>query len=648
MIVATAGHVDHGKTSIIKQITGIDTDRLAEEKKRGLSINLGYAFQQVSDGCVIGFIDVPGHRRFINTMIAGVSCIDLALIVVAADDGVMPQTVEHIEVLRLLGIRSYVLAVTKTDRVPEHRASEVATQILELLEESCPVFLVDNINARGIIPLKDYLSLKAKTHQAKSDSGYFRLSIDRSFKLKGIGCVVTGTVISGSISEGDPLQLMPKELSVKVRSIHAQDKKATIGRAGQRCAFNLVGIDNAKIDRGDWLTAKEIALVTDRCDAKLTISSSIKFPIKHFARVKLYLGAKRESANLYIIERGKVGNQLKAGDEIFVQIIVSEKIVCHCGDAFILRDDSESILLGGGVILNPLAEKVKRNDATLIRHLQVLESGSPASYLRHKLVEEGGLLNLNKFRSLWNMRDDETQTLIGSTFNNDESTQILVQFEDYLVSKKTCDKVDRSIIDFLRIWHDSNPSKEGVDSDTVMTQLRTQYELELIDNRFSDLVREGMIKRKSGKVSLSTFKPTSEITQDKLEHLVEAYIRDYGVKIVSLSDLKADEALSHRDLELALWSLVKKDRLHAFGKRRFVSNETLSNLAQSISSLSARVPKFSVVDVKKHIGIGRNLTVELLEYFDVIRFTLRKGNYRTVIDHALPAKLLNIKHDTEE
>ena len=643
MIVATAGHVDHGKTSVIKQITGVDTDRLDEEKKRGLSINLGYAFQQVSDGNVLGYIDVPGHKRFINTMIAGVSCIDLALIVVAADDGMMPQTIEHIEVLRLLGIRSYVLAVTKTDRVPKSRSIEVANEVLELLGDSCPVFFVDNINAKGIIPLRDYLSLKAKTHKEKSDSGHFRLSIDRSFKLKGIGLVATGTAISGSVSEGDVLQLMPKGLPVRIRSIYAQDKKVGIGRAGQRCAFNLVGIDNAKIDRGDWITAREVALVTDRFDAKLRISSYIKFSIKHFARVKLYLGAKRESANICLIDKEKVGSKLRAGDEIFVQIIVLEKIVCHCGDAFILRDDSESILLGGGVVLNPFAHKIKKNDATVVSHLQILESGLPENYLRHLLVQEGRLVDLNQFRSLWNMRDDEIKTFIESAFETDEVARFRVQLKDYLVSKKTCDVIDQSILDYLGIWHDSNPGGGGVGVNIVIDHLLTQYESILIENRFSELLKVGVIKRKGGKVCLSELQPGSDASQYEFERLVEASITRFGAKVPSLADLKADDALTNKDLERTLWSLVKKDRLHAFGKQRFVSHETLSNLAQSVSSLSSEIPKFSVADVKKHIGIGRNLTVELMEYFDKIRFTLRKGNVRIVVDHDLPSRLLKTK-----
>ena len=639
MIVATAGHVDHGKTSLVKQITGIDTDRLDEEKKRGLSISLGYAFLQVGDGKAIGFIDVPGHKRFINTMIAGVSSIDLALIVVAADDGIMPQTAEHIEVLRFLGIRNYVLAVTKIDRVSNRRATEVSAQVLKLLGHPCPVFPIDNISASGIPALQNYLSLTARTMKAKSDSGYFRLSVDRSFNLKGIGLIVTGTAVSGSISEGDVLYLMPMRSSVRVRSIHAQDNKVTTGVAGQRCALNLVGIDNSAVNRGDWLTSQSEARVTDRFDCKLRISNSIKFSIKHYARVKLYLGAKRESANLCIIEKKELGNQLKSGDEIFAQIIVSSKTICHCGDAFILRDDSESVLVGGGMILNPFAKPIKKNSATLIKNLQVLESGLPESYLRHLLIEEGGLVDLDQFRSLWNMREDEITSLIDSTFKMVDIAQIPIQFGDYMVSKETCDAVDQSILDCMRVWHESNPRSEGAVLDAFKKKLSVQHELMLVDSRFSELVKAGVINIKSGIVSLSKFQSTIEANQSEFQMLTEAAIRQYGLKIPSLGDLKANDSLKHANLESMLWSLVKSGRLHAFGKQRFISSETLRDLAKSVISLSMKMPEFSIVDVKKHIGIGRNLTVELMEYFDLIRFTARKGNFRTVIDHELPEKL---------
>ena len=293
MIVATAGHVDHGKTSLVKQLSGIDTDRLVEEKRRGLSINLGYAYERIADGVSIGYIDVPGHNRFINTMISGVSCIDMALLVVAADDGPMPQTIEHLEVLRLLGVTEFVLVITRIDRVEQSRVDEVIHGVREILAADCPVFPVSNIDGTGVAQLRGFLHKRAQHIGIKLDRGYFRLSIDRSFLLQGTGLVVTGTIISGRVVVGDRIRLMPGGLPVRVRGIHVQDEKAQSGRAGQRCALNITGLDRQQIDRGDWLQASAIAQASDRIDVRLDILASLPFTIKHLSPVKLYIGAKR-------------------------------------------------------------------------------------------------------------------------------------------------------------------------------------------------------------------------------------------------------------------------------------------------------------------------------------------------------------------
>ena len=240
MIVATAGHVDHGKTSLVQQLTGVDTDRLEEEKRRGLSINLGFAYRYVNEHISIGFIDVPGHNRFINTMISGVSSIDMALIVIAADDGPMPQTLEHLEVLRLLGVSEFTVVITRIDRVDCARLEEAKREVEELLDCSCPVFPVNNLDGTGIERLVDYLEERARESEQKLDHGHFRLAIDRAFLLKGTGLVVTGTAVSGTVDVGDQLHITPRKLPVRVRRIHAQDQEVQTGRVGQRCALNTL------------------------------------------------------------------------------------------------------------------------------------------------------------------------------------------------------------------------------------------------------------------------------------------------------------------------------------------------------------------------------------------------------------------------
>jgi selenocysteine-specific elongation factor len=323
LIVATAGHVDHGKTSLVRQLTGVDTDRLEEEKRRGLSINLGFAYRQLEDGTSVGFIDVPGHSRFINTMIAGVGAIDLAMLVVAVDDGPMPQTYEHLDVLRLLGVEHFILLLTKVDRVDFERVDEVEDNCLSLLPDGTDVFRVSNISGEGIPQVQEFLDARGRDWRRQNIKGRFRLSTDRAFHLKGAGLVVTGTAISGRVKTGASLVLQPGERAVRVRGIHAQDEEAEWGSAGQRCALNISGsVTRQDIERGDWLVEEGSGPCTGRFDARFTLLPASPLSLRHLVPVKLYIGAKRLPAKLVLLRPpGKEGG-LDPGDTSRVQLIV--------------------------------------------------------------------------------------------------------------------------------------------------------------------------------------------------------------------------------------------------------------------------------------------------------------------------------------
>ena len=311
MIVATAGHVDHGKTSLIKALTGVDTDTLAEEKARGLTINLGYAYLPSSDGRVIGFIDVPGHHRFINTMISGVSGIDRALVIIAADDGPMPQTSEHLNVLNVLGITDIDVVITKIDAVTPERIVEVAQRARELVDTRCEsegkVFQVSSVTGDGIDALKSHLeSLQPKGRDQALERG-FRLSIDRRFHVSGAGLVVTGTASTGTVSVGDHLILQPKGLEVRVRELRANDEMVKSAAAGQRVALCLAGkVELGDIDRGDCLVEPALDQLSQRLDVQLTLLSDAPTTLKHLSPAKLYIGARRVSAKVALIEKGSL------------------------------------------------------------------------------------------------------------------------------------------------------------------------------------------------------------------------------------------------------------------------------------------------------------------------------------------------------
>ena len=309
MIIATAGHIDHGKTTLVKALTGVDTDRLPEEKARGISIDIGFAYWKTPDA-LIGFVDVPGHERFIRNMLAGVSGIDYVMLIVAADDGVMPQTVEHLNIVNLLNVAHGVAVITKCDRVAPERVAEVVAGVKTLLADTrlagIPVMPASAISGDGIEALRNELSAAAKAHQAREHAGrHFRYTIDRVFTKAGSGTVVTGTVVTGSVAVGDHLTLSPGGIEARVRGMQKQGGAAQQAAAGERCAINLSGVDLAQVSRGDWLVAPAIHAPTNRIDVRLQVLAGEALPLKHWTPVHLHLGTADVTARV-AIRRGAV------------------------------------------------------------------------------------------------------------------------------------------------------------------------------------------------------------------------------------------------------------------------------------------------------------------------------------------------------
>jgi selenocysteine-specific elongation factor len=330
LIIATAGHVDHGKTSLVRNLTGVETDRLEEEQRRGLSINLGYAYTRLDDETVLGFIDVPGHRRFINNMISGISGIDLGLLVVAADDGPMPQTREHLQVMHLLGVKHYLLVVSKCDRVDEHRLEEVCQESAALLPSDTPLYKVSNTTGIGINELRSELERHARLCKGQGTTGHFRMSIDRAFHLQGRGLILTGTITSGTITKGDAVVLQPQREVLRVRGIHTQDAPAALGKVGERCALNVSGtVHKDDIARGDWVASKSGIDTTSRFDTRVQLLPEAAFALKHLSEVKLHIGAKHLKARLMLLQNeGASPSRQQPGETALVQFVTDRPVLC--------------------------------------------------------------------------------------------------------------------------------------------------------------------------------------------------------------------------------------------------------------------------------------------------------------------------------
>lgn len=631
MIVATAGHVDHGKTTLIKQITGIDTDTLEEEKRRGVSINLGYAFLHENSES-IGFIDVPGHHRFINTMISGVSSIDMALVVVAASEGLKPQTIEHFEILRLLGIKKYAIILTHIDRVDISHRESIASQIQGFVGEEAPVFPVNNKSGDGISQLKNYLLNEAMAQDSKSEQGHFRLSIDRKFLLNGIGLVTTGTVISGRISEGDSLILLPHRKDVRVRAIHAQNRKSSIGQIGERCALQISGIEKKDISRGDWLSACAQTPSTNRINVRLEISRHLSFTLKHLCPIKLFIGAKLISAKLYLLERKKDGNFLKAATSVFAQIIIDGQISCCSGDRFIIRDDSELVTLGGGSVIDPFAEYSPKFDDDDRNYLLALEMPTILQKLERLVVDQKCLVNLSEFEVAQNLREQDLDDLLGVKSMQDKATTFQNGNQTYILSKERWKISQQSVLVFLRKWHENNPSLSGLEMDQILAEASPIIDEVIFPNLIQDLIDTGSLSHRDGKFSIKGIEPVVPAVDLVNWEMIKEAIARYHQQIPTLANIKDELSLDSSVLQRALKIAVKDRQAFMIGESRFLLPDTLSFFAEKIKTFSREKSSFSVVEVKNLLSLGRNSCIDLLEYFDLIGFTKRFGAERIIID----------------
>lgn len=633
MIVATAGHVDHGKTYLVKNLTGVDTDRLAEEKRRGVSINLGFAYRNLDDNKVLGFIDVPGHTRFINTMIAGVSGIDLGLLIIAADDGVMPQTQEHLDVLRLLDVRQFVIVLTKIDSVDQDRVDFVANQAQRLFLEEIAVFRVSNKSLKGISDLQQYLDEAARTLSAQVSNGHFRLSIDRAFTIKGSGLVVTGTAISGKVKVGDSLLLQPQGKIIRVREIHAQNKKVEAGRSGQRCAINITGnVKLSEIHRGNSLVAESLDALSRRSDVSVRLLPNTPFSLKHLSPVRVHIGAGRSSARIFFLENIL---KLNSGQAVLAQLIFDEPVSVCSGDYFIIRDDSETTTLGGGCILDPAAPKkgkVKEGRLELLSTLSAVDDFAlgPEIVLKHQVFEQGQIIRCIDFCRAWNIHTDEYSRLlevVGSKHVRD--------LNGYLISQNKCDKTKAEMKNALSNFHRKFPQKEGMPPKDIRG---IQIEAVFV-SLLGELVKEGVAVLRGGLLSLKSHKVKVSSKALNQWAKVETVYDKQGKKFPRVAELMSETGFEKIELTDILKVAVKNGYLHKLSDNRYGRPSDLYEMAEQVILLSESVEEFKVVEFKSVISSGRGLAIELLEYFDKVKLTKRIGNQRVILDRTVLNKL---------
>jgi selenocysteine-specific elongation factor len=625
MIVATAGHIDHGKTLLVKTLTGTDTDRLPEEKARGISIDLGFAYLPLPQGGLIGFVDVPGHERFIRNMLAGVSGIDYALLIVAADDGVMPQTVEHLQILDLLRIPRGAVAITKTDRVDAARIEEVRAQVQALLAPTllaqAPLLPVSAVNGSGIAELKDLLLREAAARGQRSATGqHLRYAIDRAFSIAGSGTVVTGTVFNGSVGSGDRLVISPAGREVRVRGIQIHGKSAERAQAGERCALNLTGADVESVRRGDWVMAGAIHRPTQRLDVRLTVLPGESRPLKHWTPVHLHLATADVTARVSL----RRGEALAPGGNGIAQLLLDEPVSALHGDRFILRDQSAMRTLGGGLVIDPLPPAARRSKARTAT-LSALESADHQAALKALAADVKRPVDLGHFEAAFNLLPEVAAAACAAaglvTLGRDKRVG---------VTAARVSALENAVAEKVEAFHKAQPQAPGIESETLRGELAPELDAEAFGQLLRTLADAKRIEINSSLLRKPGHDTTANSADTQLWETVKPALAAAGFNPPTLRELAPQLKLKDAILKDFLYRQMKAGNVYRVGSDRFYPRATMAVLAATAKAVAEKQPNglFTAAQYRDATGIGRTLAIEILETLDGLAITQRIGDAR--------------------
>jgi selenocysteine-specific elongation factor len=630
VIIATAGHIDHGKTVLVKALTGVDTDRLPEEKQRGVSIDLGFAYDTFGDGTRVGFIDVPGHERFVRNMLAGVTGIDFALLVVAADDGPMPQTLEHLAILDLLGVTTGAVALTKIDRATAERVAEVKGQVEAMLARTglagIPVFPVSGMTGEGIPALRQHLANAAAAHAARSRPGHFRLAVDRCFTLTGAGVVVTGTVFSGSVAVGDRLTLSPRGLGVRVRAIHAQNQQAERGGFGERCAINITGSGLAKdvVHRGDWLLTPAAHAPTRLLDARIRVLPGEARPLAHWTPVHLHLGATDVTGRVAVLE----GSSIPPGHRGLVQLVLDRPVGAVRGDRLILRDQSAQRTVGGGAVIDPFSPRKGRRTAARLAMLAALEIEPLQDRLQAVLDKSPAGISLNGLALAWNLDNAQAEALwraVDMVRTGKPDDPVGIAPAHWRAARE-------AVLDNLRRWHDARPDQPGPGEERLRRLMPQRITPEVFSALLLDLLREKEIQRDGSGISLSGHRPALLTADAALWERIAALLDVEDMRPPRVREIAEELDMDLKKLEQLLARVTRMGLVHRVADNRYYLADTLRRLAYVAENLCRVSPdaSFDARAFRDASGIGRNVAIQVLEFFDKLELTVRDGDVRRI------------------
>ncbi len=629
-VLGTAGHVDHGKTALIKALTGVDTDRLKEEKQRGITIELGFASLTLPSGQTLGIVDVPGHEKFIKHMVSGAAGIDVVLLVIAADEGIMPQTKEHLHICSLLGISQGIIALTKTDLVDQDWLVLVQSEINDFFKgtflESAPVIPVSAVKREGLSELIQALDTTIGKIAEKTDDGIFRLPVDRVFTMKGFGTIVTGTLVSDHIKTGEEVQILPENISARIRGIQVHNQPVEEAWTGQRTAINLQGIEKTLVERGNVLVRPRSVRPTQRLDVFVEYIPSNTKNLKNRSLVRLHTGTSEIISRIILLEK----DELAPGQKGFAQLVLSEKDVVVAGDHFVLRSYSPVTTIGGGQVIDPLPKKHKRLNRKIIDDLNLLQKGTLSEKISVMLERNGFTgINLQNMAFRLGMKAKKIKDTLDTLFS-DRTAFLLDSDDTTVISARFFNQLEEIIVGHITDYHKKNPLKEGVSKEELKVSVGNDVAPKLFNMVLNSLNKKGVVV--SDKETVRSTKHQVELAGDldSLRREIAGIYRESSLTPPFLTDVINKFGDRKNKARSIISLMLKEGELIKINEELCFSGACLNELRNSYKAMLIKEGKATPASFKDLTGLSRKYIIPLMEYFDMDKLTVRVGDHRVL------------------
>jgi selenocysteine-specific elongation factor len=637
LIIGTAGHVDHGKTALVRAMTGVDTDRLKEEKERGISIELGFAFLNLPGGRRAGIVDVPGHERFIKNMLAGAGGFDLVLLVIAADEGVMPQTREHLDIIQLLQVNKGIVVLTKCDLVDDEWLDLVKEDVKDFLKgtvlEQSPVVTVSAVTRKGIPELLELIALAVEEVDPKAGQGQPRLPVDRVFTITGFGTVVTGTLHSGILKVGENVEVQPEGLTARVRSVQVHGEKVESAEAGQRVAVNLAGLEIEQIERGSVVTGPKMIKPSQRLDVRLLLLKSAARSLKNRTRVRFYLGTRETLGRVVLLDR----EELEPGSMVYAQIVLEEMAVPVKGDRFVIRSYSPMRTIGGGTVIDPSPKrKHKRFRDEVLNALATRERGTPAEIVQHYLDGNNSLPVPAEVAAGTSLQENEVLEAAGTLSDEKKVKIIRGDGKTYLVSTDVYTRWLEDIKKLVISYHREYPLRDGYPKEELRSRKFQLLSTKVFQMILLEMEKDGDLKVLPQTVAVKDFETGPDMEQKKQIQQIWQIMKESDFLPPSWAELSRTAGLSEaKGLEL-LQYLLRTGRLVKVTEDLYFQKEVLLEAITKVTSYLREKGEITVGELRDLLKTSRKYALPLLEYFDREKLTKRVGDKR------LPGKALDL------